>query len=320
MDILKYSEQILNKEIKALKKVSAALDENFEKIVRMIHECRGKVVVTGMGKSGHIGKKISATMSSIGIPSIFLHPAEAVHGDLGSVNKNDLVLAFSFSGETDEVLSVIPALRKMRVKIISIVGMPNSTLEKFSEVCFIIPKIQEVFLDDMVPTSSTTVMLALGDAIAVTVSSLRGFTKNDFAVFHPHGTLGKKLTTTVKMMMRSGENNATVTDNATLEEAILEMCQKGLSGVCIVNNKNQLLGVFTDGDLRRISSQISKTISLDSRIFDFMTKTPVMVEPDMLVYDVMKELNKKVSFLPVIQNGKLCGTLLISDIVDKGLS
>lgn len=319
MNILDYSKRILDIEIEALRITSEALDDNFEKIVNMINKCKGKVVVTGMGKSGHIGRKISATMSSIGIPAFFLHPSEAVHGDLGSVGKDDLVLALSFSGETDEVLSVIPGLERMGVKIVSIVGMQNSTLEKFSTACFIIPKIQEAFLDNMVPTSSTTVMLALGDVIAVTVSNLRKFTQSDFAVFHPRGTLGKKLTTTVRMLMRSGQENAVITDSSTLEDAILEMCQKGLSGVCIVNKENQLVGVFTDGDLRRISNQISTTISLNSKINNFMSRSPVVIEPDMLVYDVIKELNKRVSFLPVVQNEKLYGVLLISDITDKAL-
>ena len=322
---MNYQEQIkdvLNCEIEALQAVNNNIDRNLCGIIEAINECRGRIIVTGMGKSGHIGKKIAATMASVGIQAFFMHPSEGLHGDLGIVNKNDLVLALSFSGETDEVLNIIPALNIIGAKLVCIVGKHNSTLEKHSSIAYIMPPMREAFLDNMVPTSSTTATLAIGDAIAVTVSKLRKFTKKDFAIFHPHGTLGKKLTLMVSSLLKTGDENSVVSNTATLQDAVLEMCKKGLGCVNVVDSENNYLGIFTDGDLRRLVSK-NQTINLtNTPITQVMTTSAICLDKDILVSEAIKIMNRKgkfISSLPMLSNKKLVGTLHISDIAKEGL-
>ncbi len=320
MDILSTAKSAIDTEIDALNKTKEQLDDNFVNITNVINNCIGKVILTGMGKSGHIAGKIASTMSSIGVSAFYIHPGEALHGDLGIIQKNDVVLALSFSGETDEILNIIPAVQKIGAVILSIVGKCGSTLEKYSQYTFCLPEIKEIFLDNMVPTSSTTAMLAVGDALAVTVATMRNFTKNDFAIFHPHGTLGKKLTLKVGNLMKSGEENAVVLSGSTLQEAILEMCRKPIGCVNVVDFENHLIGIFTDGDLRRYINNNGQDFNM--RIDEIMTISPVIVMPELLVVDAVEKMKREngfLSMLPVVEDGYLKGTLHISDIIKVGL-
>lgn len=297
--------EVLKCEIEALKKVYENVDTKLCTIVDCINNCQGRVIVTGMGKSGHIGKKIAATMASVGIQAFFMHPSEGLHGDLGVVNKNDLVLALSFSGETDEILNIIPTLKIIGAKLVSIVGRHNSPLEKQSSATYVMPEIKEAFLDNMVPTSSTTAMLAIGDAIAITVSKTRNFTKNDFALFHPYGALGKKLTLMVSCLIKREKDNAVVMDTASLQDAVFEMCKKGLGCVNIIDSENNYKGIFTDGDLRRL---VSKGITINlaqTPIAKVMTTKAVFLNKDILVSEAIKIMHKNskfISSLPLVIN------------------
>ena len=321
-DYINDIKNVLDCEINALEAVRKSIDSNLCNIIEAINNCKGRIIVTGMGKSGHIGKKIAATMASVGIQSFFMHPSEGLHGDLGIVNKDDLVLALSFSGETDEVLNIIPTLKIIGSKIVSIVGKQNSTLEKHSIITYVMPKMKEAFLDNMVPTSSTTATLAIGDAIAITVSKLRHFTKKEFAIFHPLGTLGKKLTLMVSSLLKTGKENAVVKNTASLQDAVLEMCKKGLGCVNIIDKDNNYLGIFTDGDLRRLVSKSCEINLTTTPITKVMTSKTTYLEKDILVSDAVKimyKTTKPISALPMLKKGKLIGTLVLTDIVKIGL-
>lgn len=274
-----------------------------------------------MGKSGHICQKIVATMQSLGIKAYFLHPAEALHGDLGMLTSEDIVLAISNSGETDEILGNIPTLKLMNIPIYSIIGKKDSTLERFSSASIIMPPFEEAFLGSIVPTSSTTVSLMIGDAIAVVVAKKRGFSSKDFGLFHPRGTLGKRLTLRVGDLMLKDEENSVIRNGATIEEAVYEMCKKSVGGVNIIDSNGNLLGVFTDGDFRRLHQNYQENIN--GIIIDtVMTKKPIILNPNDLVYNVIEDIKKfdrKMSFYPVTENKKLVGSLRLIDISKSGL-
>lgn len=321
MTWLELGRDVFNKEIKAAEVTRDSLGKSFENLCTEIDGCTGKVVFTGMGKSGHICKKVVATMQSLGIKAQFMHPAEALHGDLGMLTDKDLIIAVSNGGETEEVLKIVPAIRSIGSKLYCIVGRAKSTLGKLSDEEVLIPTSQEVFLGSLVPTASTTATLMLGDALAVAVASKRGFTPEDFAVYHPNGLLGKRLTLKVEQLMLSEDENAKILSGSTVQEAIFEMCRKPIGGVNIVNDEDELLGIFTDGDLRRFcfnnSSELEETV-----IDTLMTKTPIKLNKDSLVADViedMKKYDRKVSFYPVVEGKKLVGTLRLLDISKSGL-
>ena len=321
MQYLIEGRKVFNCECTAIKLMKESLDENFSKICKAVDNCSGRVCLTGMGKSGHICQKIVATMQSLGIKAYFLHPAEALHGDLGMLTSGDIVIAVSNSGETDEILGNIPTLQLLNIPIYSIIGKKNSTLEKFSKVSIIMPPFDEAYLESIVPTSSTTVSLMLGDAIAVAVAKRRGFSSKDFGLFHPRGTLGKRLTLRVETLMLKGEENAVIKSGSTIEDAVYEMCKKAVGGVNIISNNEKLLGVFTDGDFRRLHKNHLENIN--SIIIDsVMTKQPIILNPNDLVYDVIKDMknfDRKVSFYPVAEEGRLVGRLRLIDISKAGL-
>ena len=313
------AKNIFDKEILALAKTKDSLDENFETLLKLILNCKGKLIITGMGKPGHIGTKMSATFASLGTPSFFLHPAEALHGDLGMVEEKDVVLIMSYSGESEEVVRLMPVLHEIGCKTVAITGKSNSTLAKECEYHFFFPEFEEACYMHLAPTSSTTALLVLGDALAVVVSKARNYTKEDFGLHHPAGALGKKLLVKVKDVMHMGENNAVILQGSTLRNAIVEMSSKGLSMVTIVDKNNQLQGIITDGDLRRM---LEKNVDVYNEVVDnVMTKSPTWVDyREMAVNALQIMTNKKITCMPVLdENQKVIGSVLMQDIFKAGI-
>ena len=320
MSYLENGRQVFDKEIKALIDTKDNLGGEFSSFADAICKCKGRVILSGMGKSGHVARKITATMQSLGIKSYLMHPAEALHGDLGMLTEDDIIIALSNSGETDEILNLIPAINKVGAELMCVVGRRDSTLEKNSSMAIVLPPIEEAYLGSLVPTSSTTAMLALGDALAIAVAKERGFEAKEFSVFHPKGTLGKRMTLKVEGMMIKGEENSTVLSGSTIREAVLEMCNKPIGGTNVVDSEGHLIGVFSDGDLRRLfgrNPEEAMNIIIDS----VMTCEPVCLSPNTLVYDSIDTIkNKKVSFFPVVdKNKKLLGIIRLIDVARSGL-
>ena len=317
IDILAEGKKLFDVEIEAMELVQKALDKRFVDIVKLICDCKGKVVITGMGKPGHIGTKIAATMASLGTPSFFLHPAEAQHGDLGMLREEDIVIAISFSGESEEVTRLIPSLKLIGSKLVGISGNENSTLIRNSDYSFVFPPFKEACAMNLAPTSSTTVALAFGDALAVCASKIYGFNEKNFALFHPAGSLGKKLVTKVSDLMKTGESNSVVSVGTSLKDAIVVMSQKAL-GIINVVDGDKLAGVFTDGDLRRA---LANNIDVYHILIDeLMIRTPVVISSDIMAIEALKLMNDKgISALPVVDDGVLTGTIRINDITGMGI-
>jgi arabinose-5-phosphate isomerase len=304
---------------KAITIASERVSANVEEAVNLILSCEGKIVVTGMGKTGLIGRKISATLASTGTSSIFLHAAEGIHGDLGVLDKKDVVLAISYSGNTQELLSIIPYIKFLKIPIIAITGNLRSQLANNADVVLdcSVPAGFEPF--DLVPTVSTTVALAIGDALAVALIKKRDFQIQDFARFHPGGTIGKKLLLTVSDLMHSGEDNPVVSEDAKLKDVILTMTQKGLGCTSVVNDKSTLVGIVTDGDLRRLLSREDDFLELSAN--KMMTVNPKSITPNMLAVvalNLMEE--KKITMLPVVDDkNQPIGLLHMHDLINAGV-
>lgn len=320
-DIIQEGKKVFDIEMDSINRVNNALDKDFENIVKTISECKGKVIFTGMGKPGHIAKKLAATFASLGTSSFCLHPAEAQHGDLGMVAKDDVVIAISFSGESEEVTRILPNIKKIGAKLIGISGNRNSTLIKESDLHFVLPQIEEACYMKLAPTSSTTVALVLGDAIAVVCAKLKAFSKKDYALFHPAGSLGKSLISTVGDLMSVDNDNSVVEENASFYTAIEEMCRTSLGMVSVVDKEGKLLGVFTDGDLRRKLSE--KVDIYNMELKDIITTSPVTIRKDMLAVEALRIMiqgDKKVSVAPVVdENNVLIGALCAKDIIKSGI-
>jgi arabinose-5-phosphate isomerase len=318
VDILTEAKNVFETELHAINLVKDALDERFLKIVELISNCKGKVIVTGMGKPGHVSRKIAATMSSLGTSSFFLHPAEALHGDLGMISANDIVIAISYSGESEEITRILPNIRIIGATLIGISGNTNSSLVKYSDYSFIFPKFNEACSMNLAPTSSTTVEMVLGDALAVCLSKVYGFQENNYALYHPAGSLGKKLLIIVSDIMHTADKNAVVKAGTKLKDAIIEMSTKALGIINVVNENHELIGVFTDGDLRRI---LTREVNVyDLSVDNVMVKTPIYVESDLLAVDALKMMKDfNISALPVMKEKELVGTVRVNDIVGVGI-
>jgi arabinose-5-phosphate isomerase len=318
IDILAESKEVFEKEVYAINLVKEALDDRFVKIVEVISNSTGKVIITGMGKPGHVSRKIAATLSSLGTSSFFLHPAEALHGDLGMISPNDIVIAISYSGESEEITRILPNIKLIGATLIGISGNLHSTLIKYSDYFFVFPKFPEACAMNMAPTSSTTVELVLGDALAVCLSKIQGFHELNYAMYHPGGSLGKKILVKVKDIMHTGENNAVVKMGTKLKDAILEMSTKAIGIINVVNSNHELVGVFTDGDLRRtLTNEINV---YNCSIDDVMVRTPMWIDSEILAVEALKILKEKnISALPIIKNEKLVGTIRVNDILGKGI-
>ena len=318
-NIIEEAKTVFDKEIEALKLTRDAIGHDFETILKLILDCEGKVVITGMGKPGHIGSKIAATFASLGTPSFFMHPGEAMHGDLGMVEKKDVVLLLSYSGESTEVTELMPVLHEIGCTTIAITGKPQSTLAREAQYCFCFPEFEEACYMHLAPTSSTTALLVLGDSLAVVSSKMRNYTKEDFGLHHPAGALGKKLLVKVKDVMHSGKDNAIILVNNSLRNAIIEMSSKGLSMVTIVDEENRLKGIITDGDLRRM---LEKGVDVyNETVSNVMTKTPKWIDyREMAVNALQKMSDLKITGMPVLdQEKKVVGSILMQDIFNAGI-
>ena len=252
MNEIETGKKVLDIEARAIDSLKARLNHSFSDAISLLYNCKGRVVVTGMGKSGLIGKKISATFASTGTPSFFLHPADGIHGDIGMIMQNDVILAISNSGETDELIALLPVFKKMTMQIICMTGKAASTLSNNSDVVLDVSVKEEACPMNLVPTASTTVALAMGDALAVVLLDKRGFRKEDFALFHPGGALGRRLILHVEDIMHTGETVPVVYKGSYLKDVIYEMTSKKLGVTTVLDDNNRLLGIITDGDLRRL--------------------------------------------------------------------
>jgi arabinose-5-phosphate isomerase len=311
----------LDIEMQALATLRAALQSSglssaVEKVINTFASTRGRIIVTGMGKSGHIARKIAATMRSTGTSALFLHPGEASHGDLGVIGQDDVVLAITWSGETKELNDIFHYCRHYGVELIVATAHPDSTAGRAADICLQLPVVREACPNELAPTSSTTLQLVLGDALAVALIEARGFTPSDFRVFHPGGRLGAQLAT-VSEIMGIGEAIPRVHRNATLVNATLEMSRKRYGCTAVVDENDVLVGVFTDGDLRRciVTNNLSDTIS------DHMSTNPVTVPTNVLLPEALRLMNDNaVSVLFVIDAGKLVGVVHMHDIVGAGIA
>ena len=292
--------------------------QNIDHSINAILKCKGKLIVCGIGKSGHIGRKIASTFASTGTPAFYIHPAEASHGDLGMIDSRDLVLCISYSGETEEITQILPIIKKTKAKIISITGNPNSTLAQLSNFYIDINVSREACPLNLAPTSSTTLTLAVGDAIAMSVMVKKKFNSNNFAQSHPGGSLGRRLIYTVEDIMLKGDSLPLVSVNSLLKEVLYEISEKRMGMAIIIDGKKNLEGIFTDGDLRRILETTS--INFDSKISRFMKKNPLTIEPDKNISDAISLLNtKKINQLVVLnKNKKVMGALSIHTLLEKG--
>ena len=310
-------EMLLSSE--AIKQASEKITKDIEKAISFIYKCKGKLVTTGMGKSGLIARKVSATFASTGTTSIYLHPAEGIHGDLGMLQKGDVVLAFSQSGNTQEIISIIPFIKFYNIALIAITGNSDSELAKNSD--FVIDSSIEKDIEPfgLVPTASTTVQLAIGDALAVAVLKNKGFKIDDFALFHPGGIIGKKLLLKISDLMHKGQQNPIIKETADMNEAIIEMTSKGLGCTNIVSNENKLVGIITDGDLRRFLSQ--GNINLNMSVLSVMTTDPKRMHPEELAVEALNLMEKyKITMLPIVNiKDEPVGLLHMHDLIKSGL-
>lgn len=321
MDILSEIRNVFDVEINELVNVKNSLSNSIIDVVNVVNDCKGKVVLCGMGKPGHIAKKISATMSSLGVQSYTMHPAEAMHGDLGTLSGDDVIIFISNSGETVEICHILPNIKMIGATMVAITSHPESTLAKYSDFVIGLPVMLEASAYNLAPTSSTTAALVIGDAIAVVVSKMRKFQEENFALFHPAGTLGRKLTTTVYDVMAKGDEVPIVCKDSTILQAIEEMCEKPMGAVIITDDGNNMCGLITEGDLRR--SYEKKIDVYNALVNDVMTKTPVYTRPDALAVEALKIMERgkySLSVLPVLNNdNKVCGLISNHSIIRLGI-
>lgn len=317
--MIKRAKEVLRIEAAAISSLIRRIDKNFEKAARAVLACKGKLVVTGMGKPGFIGAKISATLSSTGTPSLYLHPADAIHGDLGRVTKYDVVLAISNSGETEEIIRLLPTLKKIGTKIIAMTGNVDSTLAKHSDVVLDVAVKKEACPLNLAPTASTTAMLAMGDALAVALLDRRGFRREDFALYHPGGSLGKRLILKVEDIMRKGKANPVVGSDMKIKDVLLRITGARAGSASVVDKKGVLAGIFTDGDLRRHLGT-DPLLSLKP-VKQVMTKNPVTISKEMLAADAFRILReKRIDEIPVVDKSKRpIGLVDVQDLLKAGL-
>ncbi len=313
------AKNVINIEQQAITELLQYIDDSFEYACQLMFNCQGRVIVIGMGKSGHIGGKISATLASTGTPAFFVHPGEASHGDLGMITKDDVVLTISNSGETSEVLAIIPVIKRIGAKLISMTGNTESTLAKLADTHVCIKVSTEACPLGLAPTSSTTATLVMGDALAVALLNARGFTADDFALSHPGGSLGKRLLLRLSDIMHQGERLPVVNEKAQIKEALIEMSLKGLGMTAVINDEDKLVGLFTDGDLRRILD-LKIDIHQDC-IATVMTKSPSVAQADMLAAQALNIMeDKKINGLIIVnENQQPIGAMNMHDLLKSGV-
>lgn len=316
--LLKLARSVIEIEIDAVQSLLGRIDKNFALACDILLGCEGRIVVCGIGKSGHIGSKLAATLASTGSPAFFVHAAEASHGDLGMFKSNDVLIAISYSGNSSELMAMMPGVRRLNVPVISLCGTPDSPLAQASDVVLSTQVEREACPLDLAPTASTTATLVLGDALAIALLGARGFTVEDFARSHPGGRLGRRLLLTVNDVMVDGNELPVCRQSTPLSQALVEISSKGLGMVAVLNSDDVLCGIFTDGDLRRTLEK-----KMDLRILDIasvMTKNPATVKPDELAFNAVKCMQeKKITSLPVIQGQKLVGVVTMHALLTAGV-
>ncbi len=314
----KIGQTVIETEACAVAALAGRIDAGFVKACHYMLSCTGRIVVIGMGKSGHIGSKIAATLASTGSPAFFVHPGEASHGDLGMIMANDVVLALSNSGETAEILTILPLIKRLGVPLVALIGNPDSTIARLASVSIDVSVAEEACPLGLAPTSSSTATLAMGDALAIALLEARGFTAEDFARAHPGGRLGRRLLL-IRDIMHTGESIPQVTAHVRLSEALLEMTRKGLGMTSIVDADQRIVGIFTDGDLRRaLDREISVNTTLISKL---MTRNFKTARPDSLAAEALQLMQAyKINALPIVdEHGKLLGTLNMHDLLRAGI-
>lgn len=315
----KIAKKVLEIERDALSGLMKRIDANFEKVVNAVYSIKGRVIVTGMGKPGFVAQKISATLSSTGTPSLYLHPAEALHGDLGRVTKDDLILALSNSGETEEIVKFLPIVKKIGARLIAMVGNTGSTLAKNADYIIDTSVKREACSMGLAPTASTTAMLAMGDALAIALLEKKGFKEKDFAFYHPGGILGKRLILKVGDIMRKGDGNPIVNENYSVKKVLLAITKARAGSASVIDSKGRLAGIFTDGDLRRHLGMGEDLVN--KKVRDVMTKNPTTINKEKLAaeaFDIMR--SKKIDEIPVVDGRKRpVGLLDVQDLLKAGL-
>ncbi|MGB9587158.1 MAG: KpsF/GutQ family sugar-phosphate isomerase [Armatimonadota bacterium] len=317
--MLDRAKEVLTTEAEAILAVRDRLDDSFTAAVRLIVNCEGRVVATGMGKSGSIARKIAGTLASTGSPALFLHPAEGVHGDLGMVTSKDVVMALSNSGETEELIAILPVLKRIGTKLISLVGRMESTLAKASDVVLDVSVEREACPLGLAPTASTTAMLALGDALALAAMEVREFTKQDYAMFHPGGALGRRLTLRVRDVMRTDDRMALVHQDDLVRDALFAITRAGAGAAVVTDDDGKLVGIITDGDVRR--HLLKDEQSLNKRAREIMTANPRVIGPDQLAAEGLGVLEAlKIGELPVLDDDRRpIGVLMMKDLFRAGI-
>ena len=319
-DLIKAGKEVVRIEAEAVAGLIQNINEEFVKAIEVIYNSKGRVVLTGMGKSGLIARKIVATLNSTGTAAIFLHPTDALHGDLGMVRKEDVVILISKSGHTEEIKNLLPMLKRLKVTLIAMTGDPESSLSKQCDIFLNIGVKEEACPHDLAPTASTTVTLALGDALSVTLLKKRGFTAEDFAYLHPGGSLGKRLSLEIKEIMTKGDKIPLVKADVSIKDVILEITSKRLGATSVVDSDGVLVGVITDGDLRRL---LERTLDIkDLKAKDIMSKNPKVIKPEYLASFALTQMeNFKITTLIVIDNdNKPAGIIHLHDLINLGLS
>lgn len=318
--IIEQAKKVFQIESKAIASLVDRINENFIRAVELIHNCKGRVVVTGMGKSGIIGKKIASTMASLGTPALFLHSAEGVHGDLGMVTRGDVVISISNSGETEEILKLIPIIKRFNIKLIAITGNINSTLAKRSDVVLDVSVDEEACPWNIVPTASTAASLAMGDALAIVLLDKKGFKKNDFALLHPGGSLGRSLLLTVNDLMHQGDAIPVVRENAMLKDVIYEISSKRLGVTTVVNTDGVLKGIVTDGDLRRLLEKRRDIFEITAS--EIMSKNPKTIDKDELAAKALQIMEQYSITSLLIVDGKNSptGIVHLHDLLKAGVA
>lgn len=313
------AKRVLINESKAIAKLAGRIDSGFNKVINILARNKGRIIVTGMGKPGFIAQKVSATLSSTGTPSLYLHPAEALHGDLGRVTREDVIIAFSNSGETEEIVKLLPIIKKIGAKLIAITGVKKSTLAVNSDFVIDSSVDSEACPMGLAPTTSTTAMLAIGDALAVALLEKKNFQPKDFALFHPGGALGKRLLLRVGDIMRPKTETPVVSKSVRVKDVLLKITSMRAGSASVVDAKGKLTGIFTDGDLRRHFDR-GKDL-LDHKVGDVMTKDPYSIARDKLAAEALEVLrDKKIDEIPVVdKKGRLVGLLDVQDILKAGL-
>jgi arabinose-5-phosphate isomerase len=318
-DIRALAVAVINTEMQAVAKLADRIDDQFVMACHLLLDCKGRVVVIGMGKSGHIAGKIAATLASTGTPAFFVHPAEASHGDLGMITRQDVVLALSNSGNTEEILTILPIIKRLGVPLIAMTGNSKSTLAKLSTAHIDVKVEQEACPLGLAPTSSTTAALVMGDALAISLLQRRGFTRDDFALSHPGGSLGRRLLLQVSDIMHQGAEVPRVFDSVLVSEALLEMTEKKLGMTAVVDHNGYVIGVFTDGDLRRM---LEKSLDVHvTPVADVMTRPCTVIQADILAAEAMQIMEtKKINALLVVdENKNLQGALNMHDLLRAGI-